>query len=178
MEQFWKLLLFHRRGWRTGSNQDSVGVIMKVFQILNGLCHREYPEYKSAEEARRFFAPTIVFVDAPNWVWEGYGFDGSKSGDNRFIRPALSEGWTYDEETGLPRQYEAERAMERKNRHAETTNDTMQALRKIREGDNSIDWAKWLDMLDAYNLAIEETKNQKDYPLKVIYPEYPTRPTK
>ena len=78
----------------------------------------------------------------------------------------------------MPRQYEAERAMERKNRHAETTNDTMQALRKIREGDTTIDWKSWLKTLDDYNVAIEETKNQKDYPLKVIYPEYPKKPTK
>lgn len=59
--------------------------------------------------------------------------------------------------------------------HERTSNDTLQALRKIRDGDTSYDWQGWLDKLDAYNVAIEKTKDQEDYPLKVVYPEYPTR---
>ena len=34
----------------------------------------------------------------------------------------------------------------------------------------------WLDALDAYNRAISETKTQEGYPLRVVYPDYPTRP--
>lgn len=107
---------------------------------------------------------------------EGYGFDPSKFGDERFIRPALSEGWEYDE-NGNPWNPEEQRAAERKARHVETTNDTLQALRKLREGDQTIDWQAWLDALDAYNVAIEKTKEQEGYPLKVEYPEYPIKPT-
>lgn len=69
------------------------------------------------------------------------------------------------------------RSVERTILHSATTDDTMQAYRKLREGDTTIDWQAWLDTLDAYNVAIEETKNQETYPLKVIYPEYPTKPT-
>lgn len=149
---------------------------MKVMEILNNTVHREYPEYESAEEARKHFAPNIVFVDAPDTVWEGYGFDPSKQGDARFIRPLLNEGWEYDE-SGLPWNPEEHRSNERKMMHSETTDDTMQALRKIREGDTTIDWSAWLDTLDAYNVAIEETRNQPGYPNKVVYPEYPKKPT-
>ena len=150
---------------------------MKVFEIVNGVCFKEYPEYSSASEASKNYAPNIQFVDAPDNVWTGYGFDPTKAGDSRFIRPELSDGWVYDE-NGNPWNPEEQRAVERIGKHSETTNDTMQALRKIREGDTSIDWELWLKTLDDYNVAIEKTKNQKDYPLKVVYPEYPTKPTK
>lgn len=67
------------------------------------------------------------------------------------------------------------RSVERRILHADTTDDTMQAFRKLREGDKTVDWQAWLDTLDAYNVAIEETKDQKGYPLKVVYPECPAK---
>ena len=69
------------------------------------------------------------------------------------------------------------RSVERTILHSATTDDTMQAYRKLRQGDQTIDWQAWLDALDAYNVAIEKTKEQEGYPLKVTYPEYPTKPT-
>lgn len=59
--------------------------------------------------------------------------------------------------------------------HQRTSNDTLQALRKLREGDQSYDWQAWLDKLDAYNKAIEDTQLQETYPDKVVYPEYPQK---
>lgn len=116
-----------------------------------------------------------MFVNAPDNVWEGFGYDLSKRGDERFIRPQLSEGWEYDE-SNRPWNPEAHRANERKIKHSESTDDTLQALRKLREGDTTIDWQAWLDALDQYNRDIEATKTQEGYPLKVTYPEYPTKP--
>lgn len=160
-------------------HSDYVVVMMKIFQILNGSVHYELTgQFDNAEDARKAFSDDIKIVDAPNHVFVGWGFDGSKSGDARFIKPDAPEGCIYDPETGVVINIIEERSMERIAKHQNTINDTMQALRKIREGDTSMDWSKWLDMLDAYNVAIEETKNQKDYPLKVVYPEYPTKPTK
>lgn len=69
------------------------------------------------------------------------------------------------------------RSVERYILHSATTDDTMQAYRKLRQGDKTIDWQAWLDQLDAYNVAIEETQKQETYPESVVYPEYPTRPT-
>lgn len=148
----------------------------KVVEIVNGRVHREYPRFSTAEEAYSVYAPNLIFVDAPDNVWPGFGFDPDRAGDARFIRPPLSEGWVYDE-NNHPWNPEAHRKAERTSMHASTTNDTMQALRKIREGDTSINWSAWLDALDAYNVAIEETRNQPGYPLKVEYPEYPKKPT-
>jgi hypothetical protein len=39
-------------------------------------------------------------VTAPDWVFEGWGYDARKSGDDRFIKPRPPEGWVYDPETG------------------------------------------------------------------------------
>lgn len=149
-------------------------MMSKVFLIVDNHCQREYPEYENAYDASKNFAPNMLFVDAPDYVWPGWGFDPDKEDDERFVRPELEEGWIYDE-NGMPYNVEEERAQERKNFHQRTTNDTLMALRKIREGDKSYDWDGWLNKLDDYNLAIEETKNQPDYPLAVKYPKYPTR---
>ena len=153
---------------------------MKVFEIENGHIKCWLKRFNSIEEARKYMAPSIELVEAPDYVYSTWGYDESKSGDNRFIKPETNQGdgWVYNDEDGTFWNPESQRLSERSIRHSETTNDTMQALRKIREGDTSIDWESWLKTLDDYNVAIEKTKNQKDYPLKVIYPDYPTKPTK
>lgn len=131
--------------------------------------------FKNFDEARAHFAPNIEIAEAPDYVFIGWTYDPTKEGDARFIQPTVQEGWVYDVATGTVYDPEELRLDERKNLHAETTNDTLMALRKIREGDKSYDWEGWLKALDDYNLAIEETKNQPDYPLAVKYPKYPTR---
>ena len=153
--------------------------LMKVFEIAYGHVHRDVSSrFSTAQKASKHFAPNIVFVDAPDNVFPGWGYNPNAVGNARFIKPEVGEGQEYNPETGEVWDPEDVRAGERASMHAATTNDTRQALRKIREGDTSIDWSKWLDMLDAYNVAIEDTKNQKDYPLKVVYPDYPKKPTK
>lgn len=74
---------------------------MKIFQIVDGFCHWDASNViSSLDEARERFAPDIVFVEAPDNVREGWGFDASLEGDARFIRPTPPEGWEYDDETG------------------------------------------------------------------------------
>lgn len=149
---------------------------MKIMEILDNRCHHEYTEFSSMEEARLAYPEgTIDLVEAPDNVWEGYGYDPSQEGDARFIRPPLNEGWDYDDQ-GHPYDVLETRAFERRMYHESTTNDTMEALRKIREGDQSHDWNAWLDLLDQYNADVSATVNQSSYPNKVVYPDYPTRP--
>ena len=71
---------------------------MKIFQIYNGFCHWQTP-FKSLEETKNF-PPDCLFVEAPDWVNEQYGYDETKEGDERFIKPETPEGWGYDEKTG------------------------------------------------------------------------------
>lgn len=137
----------------------------------------ELTRFRTYDEARARFAPNIEIAEAPDHVFVGWTYDPSKKGDARFIRPDVQDGWVYDVETGTVYDPEVLRSEERTALHAATTNDTMQALRKIREGDTSIDWDSWLAALDAYNLAIEDTRHQEGYPNKVVYPEYPEKPS-
>ena len=74
---------------------------MKVFQVFCGFCHwdatRVHPTLESTEG---LYAPDIKFVEAPDYVFEGWGFDETKEGDDRFIMPSAPEGFEYDPETG------------------------------------------------------------------------------
>ena len=74
---------------------------MRIFQIVNGFCHWDATnKLKSLERAHKLFAPNIVFVEAPDYVHEGWGFDPNADGDARFIKPTPPEGWLYDDDTG------------------------------------------------------------------------------
>ena len=72
---------------------------MKVFQILNGRCHWQTPFQSLAETVGRFPADCL-FVEAPDYVNEQWGFDETEIGDDRFIKPVPPEGFIYDDETG------------------------------------------------------------------------------
>lgn len=74
---------------------------MKIIQIQSGFCFWDASSVVSSlEEAAERFAPNIVFVEAPDYVREGWGFDPDAEGDARFICPTAPEGWLYDDATG------------------------------------------------------------------------------
>lgn len=73
----------------------------KIFQVVNGFCFCNYTmKYKSVEEAKKHYAPDIQFVEAPDFVFENWGYNPKAKGDARFIKPTPPEGWEYDENTG------------------------------------------------------------------------------
>lgn len=72
---------------------------MKVFQILHDRCHWQTP-FSSLAETVGKFPPDCLFVEAPDYVNEQWGFDETQIGDDRFIKPTAPEGWIYDEESG------------------------------------------------------------------------------
>ena len=75
---------------------------MKVFQVYEGFCHWDAtPVHPTLESTQGRYAPDIVFVEAPDFVFEGWGYDESAQGDQRFIKPTPPEGWLYDESTGV-----------------------------------------------------------------------------
>lgn len=81
---------------------------MKVFQVLNNICHwdatRKHP---TLESTVGFYAPNIIFIEAPDTVFEGWGYVNGE-----FIQPPFPEPsswttqsgeirqWMYDTETG------------------------------------------------------------------------------
>lgn len=74
---------------------------MKIFQIIGNFCHWDATnQLKNLAYAVANFPATDVFVEAPDFVFEGWGYDPLATGDARFIRPTPPEGWNYDEKTG------------------------------------------------------------------------------
>lgn len=69
---------------------------MKVFQIEANVCYwdatRQFP---TKESTIGYFPPELLFVEAPDHVFEGWGYV-----DGNFIKPTAPEGWLYDETTG------------------------------------------------------------------------------
>ena len=74
----------------------------QIFQILHGFCYWDATAtVKSLERAATMYAPSIRFEEAPSYVREGWAFDDTKEGDERFIQPVAPEGWGYDLEKGV-----------------------------------------------------------------------------
>lgn len=74
---------------------------MKVFQIFNGLCHWDATStHPNLEHTKNHYSSDIVFVEAPDYVFEGWGYDATQEGDARFIKPTPPDGWLYDDTTG------------------------------------------------------------------------------
>lgn len=74
---------------------------MKVFQILNGFCYCDVTaKHKTLASTVGRYAPDILFVEAPDYVFESWGYDETAEGEARFIKPTPPEGWLYDDETG------------------------------------------------------------------------------
>jgi hypothetical protein len=92
---------------------------MKIFQIFafpgteDYMCHWDATsKFPTLESTVGRFAPDILFVEAPDYVFEGWGYDFDAEGDARFVKPPLPqpESWTgedgktyqwkYDDATG------------------------------------------------------------------------------
>lgn len=133
-----------------GINNNNVVTIFNWAETIDDIT--ELPEGFTAE-----YAPDNVVA---GWTVK-----------NGVYSAPVQSGFQYDEIDNVYYSHDQYRAI----LHERSTNDTLQALRKIREGDTSYDWQGWLDKLDAYNKAVSDTKNQPTYPDKVEYPQYPTR---
>lgn len=69
---------------------------MKVFQIVDGFCYWDATkQFPTVESTVGFFPPSLLFVESPDSVFEGWGYM-----DGQFIQPEPPEGFLYDERTG------------------------------------------------------------------------------
>lgn len=74
---------------------------MKVFQIKNNSCYNNVTaKFPTVAATVGRFPPSVLFVEAPDYVREGWGYDESQTGDDRFVQPTPPEGWLYDVESG------------------------------------------------------------------------------
>lgn len=67
---------------------------MKLFQVFSDICYKEYPN-ETLQSVKEKYAPDIIFVEAPDYIFEGWGYLKDK-----FIKPTPPEGWLYDDATG------------------------------------------------------------------------------
>lgn len=74
---------------------------MKVFKIRDNIVHWDATSvFPTVAATAGRFPPSDLFVEAPDNVFEGWGYDPTAEGDERFIQPTPPEGWLYDPETG------------------------------------------------------------------------------
>lgn len=71
---------------------------MKIFQIVRGFCHKDITALSKTTDLKAITA--LQWAEAPDYVFAGWGFDSTKEGDARFIKPDPPEGWLYDDATG------------------------------------------------------------------------------
>ncbi len=75
--------------------------MLKIFQILNGICYYDAtPVHPTLADTVGKYSPDIVFIEAPVYVFEGWGYDETQTGDAKFIQPIPPDGWRYNIETG------------------------------------------------------------------------------
>lgn len=69
---------------------------MRVFQIEAEICYWDATsQFPTVESTVGYFPPDLLFVEAPDYVREGWGYV-----NNEFIEPTPPEGYLYDRETG------------------------------------------------------------------------------
>lgn len=74
---------------------------MKIFQILDGICYYDATAvHPTLDSTVGKYPPDVIFVEAPDYVFENWGYDETKVGYERFIQPTPPEGWKYNTETG------------------------------------------------------------------------------
>ena len=75
---------------------------MKIFQIVENLCHYDATAvHPTLADTEGKYPPDVLFVEAPDYVFEGWGYEDTQEGDERFIKPTPPDGWLYDDATGI-----------------------------------------------------------------------------
>jgi hypothetical protein len=58
------------------------------------------PLHRNLEEAKKHYSSDTIIVETPDYVFQDWGFDETKKGEEMFIKPEPPDGWGYDEITG------------------------------------------------------------------------------
>lgn len=71
---------------------------MKILEIKNSVCFSDLTRASLYHDLSKI--PNLLYVEAPDYVFPGWGYDCEKNGDERFIKPVAPEGWGYDDNSG------------------------------------------------------------------------------
>ena len=130
----------------------------KVFQIVNNFCYWETP-YTCLRETEGKYGEDIQFVEAPDYVFEGWGYL-----NGGFIKPEAPEGFIYDDKTGtfyaeedqpiiLKNRYEM--LVQEKIRGRYSPTDEYKVLRERLAGKEGSE-----DQFNKYNQYVERCKGE------------------
>jgi hypothetical protein len=64
--------------------------------IKGRFCHDDVTDRFASAEAAAAECSDSTFVDAPDFVFPGWGYDETADGDGRFIAPDIPDGYRYD----------------------------------------------------------------------------------
>ena len=129
---------------------------MKIFQVLDNFCYWETP-YQSIDETVGKYASDIQFVEAPDHVFEGWGYINGE-----FIKPTAPEGFIYDDKTGTFYAAEDQPAIfneryemlvQEKIRERYTSTDEYKVLRERLAGKDGSE-----EQFNQYNQYVEQCK--------------------
>ena len=75
---------------------------MKIFQVYKNICYWDATKTHLTINniVAHQYPAAVKFIEAPDYVREGWGFDETAESDARFVEPTPPEGWLYDQETG------------------------------------------------------------------------------
>ena len=74
---------------------------MTIFQSESNFCYYDMtPKHGTLANTIGKYPPSVIIVEAPDYVQEGWGYDPNQEGDDRFVEPIHPEGWLYDRDTG------------------------------------------------------------------------------
>ena len=151
---------------------------MKVFIVFNNFCYNDLSSrYKSKDEAKKNYDDKTEIVEAPDYVFEGWGYDETKIGDERFIKPISPDGWLYDDDTGT---FYKELSNREKRKEFYTTGKCMKEKEEFLidfEGEKlTVDRATNLGSSYEYRGEVEKSNEIKDLiklTVKEIREKYP-----
>ena len=126
-----------------------------IAQIWQDIVYCTSYTFKTLEEAYRAYPVDVVFREIPDNIPAGTGYDletDSLVANDILVRHRENEM--------------AERKMA-------VDTDYLEALKAIRKGDTSKDWEAKATAIEAYLDALDAVKEQKGYPISVIWPTKP-----
>lgn len=126
-----------------------------IAQIWQDIVYCTSYTFKTLEEAHKSYPIGVVFREIPDDIPAGTGYDletDSLVANDILVRHRENEM--------------AERKMA-------VDTDYLEALKAIRKGDTSKDWEAKATAIEAYLDALDAVKEQKGYPISVVWPTKP-----
>jgi hypothetical protein len=71
---------------------------MKIMEIKNKYCFSDLTPVAFRHDLSKING--LHYVETPDYVFPGWGYDETAEGDDRFVKPTAPEGWIYDEMGG------------------------------------------------------------------------------